>query len=95
MKLIQGWREDFEIQKKFTVDDQKIINELDELLNLANSRENQVGQVTSNLSTGINLMNQYIGKLNNKKVHFSEKYTSKEIENSANNSNLKDILPDQ
>lgn len=95
MKLIQGWRQDFEIQKKFTVDDQKIINELDELLNLANSRENQVGQVTSNLSTGINLMNQYIGKLNNKKVNFSEKYTSKETENSANNSNLKDTFQDQ
>lgn len=64
--MIRGWREDVEMQEKFTSDDQEMIHKFEDLLQRTNVRESRVGLVKDNLSTGIHLMNEYLGKMGNK-----------------------------
>lgn len=57
-----------ELQIKFTKNDQELIQRLDDLLKLSNNRESEIGSVKDNLTTGLNIMNEFLGKMGNKKM---------------------------
>lgn len=96
-QLVQGWREDMSMQEKFTRDDQEMMRKLDDLLVRTNAREDQVGLVKSNLSTGIRMMNEYLGKMSSarNKREAKKKNASEPVETTITTINENDDDADE
>lgn len=65
--MVQGWKEDEELEKKFVSNDLELINKLEQLFTKTNTRKNHVENVKDNLSTGIRIMNDFLGNMGSKK----------------------------
>lgn len=71
-QLVQGWKEDAEMEKDFASNDLKLIDKLNDLLDRTKLREHRVGKVKNRLSNGLDNMDKYLGKMAGKKNETSK-----------------------
>lgn len=86
-QLIKGWKRDVELQEKFTTDDLIMINKLDDLLKRTNEREGMVGGVKNRLSSGMKIMDDFLGEIKNAKYDGKPKTAENRIEEETNENN--------